>query len=463
MLRCFCVLVATLTLQGCSMLNSASIPENVAAVSAGEIACQSEAGAYHLSKAFFRVKVNIVAVGGKPVAKMDNVVVNYRPDRTKGYCLDYASSPTAHDRVKVFKVKAGRQLVDKANPKVFIPDSELAASGSDLLHAISTDAIDESAYIAKTLVRTLFVGLTGNPQFALGSGVRALNPPATNDETRALDVEYDPFNLPQAALINKTLSEFGFCIVVQGITLGSDGETLNSYCDDPMSAAQRQSHFATTLLSAEAPAHVSATRGILYRPRIPYTVLLLIKPNKKVKGGWEIRGSEVVPLENISPVLAVNVDRAFFADRRTSLLFNQGALTNICVAKTSEIKGFIDVPLEVAKSIVAIPANIVQVRIDNTNGRKSLLAAENALLKAQIKQMQLEQAVTQEEIDAALAGASPNPVHTPVKRDLTTLGALLEAQLLENGAYTAGFADIYGEFAADGMCPSPQSITAGAN
>lgn len=457
MLRLFsALLTASGLLCGCSMLNSESIPEGAAISVTGDTTCHSEAGAYYLPKAFFRVVVN--ADRKTKTVFLDRVQVNYRPDRTQGYCLDYASSPTAHDLVKVFKAKAGPKFIKKNGETIEEPGSEFAASGSDLLQAISTDAIDESAFIAKAIIRTIFVGLTGNPGFdTSGTAIgRSLSGVVGPDEARVLDIEYDPFNLAQAALINQSLSELGFCIVVQGITIGRRGETLSSYCDDPVRSVERQLQFANTLLAAQTPSKVPSARGILYRPRLPYTVLLLVKSNKKARGGWQIRGTEVAELENISPILSIRVDRAFFANRKTTLMFDHGALLNICIAKTSELKTLVEVPLEIAASIVAVPANLIQVRIDQTKGRETLLQAERQLIQAQIQQLKLEQAVTQEEINALSQGA--NPTSTKIagqKLQYETLGQTLEQQLAEGRAQYNG---IYDEFGAGGICPDARLV-----
>jgi hypothetical protein len=88
-------------------------------------------------------------------------------------------------------------------------------------------------------------------------------------------------------------------------------------------------------------------------------------------------------LENISPVISLGVERAIFAARRTALLFDRGTLVGWCVSKSSELLAAMDIPLEVVRSIVALPTAILQVRIDEVTRSNDLVAAERDLISLQ--------------------------------------------------------------------------------
>lgn len=429
------------------MMDSSLLPQDgLVATGDGRPVCESEAGAYHLSKAYFRVQVS--RLPDEKALQLEKLQVNYRPDRSKGYCLDYRPSPTAHDVVKVLKVKASRQRLES---DAAIDDRELAISGSDLLHAITTDAIDESAFILKTLIRTIFVGISGNPNFNPElESVAARSLQGASVPNRVLDVEYDPFDLAQTALTNEALSELGFCIVVQGVTL-REGTTIDSYCENPRRAAERNLHFARALMEAENPKATLSSRGVFYRPRVPFTVHLFLKTNRRAKGGWELRGSEVVELENISPILSIGLERAFFAQRKTTALFDRGELRNICVFKTSELVPFVEVPLEIAKSVVALPANIIQVRIDQSAGERNLLAAQDQLLRAEIDRLKAEKALTA----AELGGSGESGARSSAA---AAVGGLLEEQL-KSAEMVALNQSLNDDF--NSVCPAPAAHTAG--
>lgn len=493
------VAILGVTISGCSMLDSSLLePGNERSAAGGQPICTSHTGAYYLSKAFFRVKVdrNPAAAGIPERLTFAGLEINYRPDRTKGYCLEYAASPTAHDKVKVFKVKASRQVkVKEGEPSktVVDPRSDLAASGSDLLHAITTDAIDESAFILKTLIRTLFIGISGNPGFnttgtVQGRSLNAVVPPDSDTQPiRILDAEYDPFNLAQSALVNDSLSRLGFCVLLQGVSvplLRSNGhhhhhhsikdhgytpETINSYCDDPQRITMRNFEYAQALLKAEEAPAVRQTRGIFYRPRIPFTVHLFLKPNRKVPGGWELRGSEVVELENISPVVSVGINRAFFAQRKTTVVFDRGVVKNVCIFKTSELAAFVEVPLEIAKSVVALPANIIQVKIDSTANDQRLLKAQNTLLKTEISRLKLEKSATDASTsytptaDLAAQATKAQAVNQQNQNinSQAAVASLLEEQLaLQLADNKSSYYELNADFSA--ACPEPTAKTAGS-
>ena len=64
-------------------------------------------------------------------------------------------------------------------------------------------------------------------------------------------------------------------------------------------------------------------------------------------------------------------------------MFDTGTLTVACVSKASEVEGFVDIPLQISKSLVALPATVFQVQINQTNNQASLINAERQLYQVQ--------------------------------------------------------------------------------
>jgi hypothetical protein len=87
-------------------------------------------------------------------------------------------------------------------------------------------------------------------------------------------------------------------------------------------------------------------------------------------------------MPNASPVLSIGVKRANFTKRQTTLVFDRGTLTDVAIDKGSEAEGFVVIPLAVAKAIVDIPAQIVQVRIADVQSHAALIQAQGNLVKA---------------------------------------------------------------------------------
>jgi hypothetical protein len=427
MLRTILLLVGvSCGLTACSMLssdlfNEASIQQ---ARHEQRPVCSTTAGSYHVSKTYFRLRVDQLETAGGPVSLFRYVTVQRRPDRTMGYCLDLNPSITSTDKVRVYKTNLTPQAKVTTDARAnangdytgATKDSwdaleaeikQTHAGGSDLLQVIATDSIDETAYIAKVLIRTLFVGLSGNSTFNTDRAI-------TQDQAgvRKLDLEYDPFDLQQTAAINDALRKYGFCVLVQGVTFERESDTIDSYCDHPKQAALRAQALTRTLKVAEEAKVEQQVRGVLYRPRLPYTVTLFVKNNLKLKGGWRLRASEIVEMENISPVLSLGIERAIAAQRKTMVFFDQGVVQNVCIFKSSELQPLVEIPLEIARSVVALPANVVQVQISSLSNDKQLVDAQDKLIKAQINHLKLldaQQRGTANDVSANDISVSKDP------------------------------------------------------
>jgi hypothetical protein len=402
MLRTILLLIGlSCGLTACSMLSSDLLNEASIQQARHEQrpVCSTTAGSYHVSKTYFRLRVDELQTAGGPVSLFRYITVQRRPDRTMGYCLDLNPSITSTEKVRVYKTKltteakvttdarANANVADSTTNEYDKLENEIIqthAGGSDLLQVIATDSIDETAYIAKVLIRTLFVGLSGNSTFSTDRAITQ-----DKDGVRKLDLEYDPFDLQQTAAINDALRKYGFCVLVQGITFERESDTIDSYCDHPKQAALRAQALTRTLKVAEEAKVEQQVRGVLYRPRLPYTVTLFVKNNLKLKGGWRLRASEIVEMENISPVLSLGIERAIAAQRKTMVFFDQGVVQNVCIFKSSELQPLVEVPLEIARSVVALPANVVQVQISSLSNDKQLVDAQDKLIKAQINHLKL--------------------------------------------------------------------------
>lgn len=341
-------------LAGCSMTDSDLLPSKF---SHTEAACESHLGAYYLPKTYLKVVIEQVTskVGSGP-ERTYNEIKELRevrkPDRSQGYCFDYRASPTAKEKVDVVRT----------------PDF--------LFSYISTEALDQSAYILKTLARALFIGLSGNKDF---QPFRADQ--VTEVRNIVFDAEFDPFDVQQSATINDALTAFQLCLVLENHTFDPRQHTINSYCNKPLAVGKRE---AARAKHAGTLPHVrKQARGIVYRPRLPYNLYAFIR----TKGTWSLAATEIVHLENEAPNLVIGVERTFFANRRATLVFDAGSLKNVCIHKTSELEQLSTVPLEIAGSIAALPTNILQVRIENTTNHKNLVEAERQLVQTQLKHL----------------------------------------------------------------------------
>ena len=349
--------------------------------------CDSDAGFYYLPKTLIRVEVKrstALDKSNKATGDPWHEISVQRlrvPDKRFAYCLDYLARINSDDIVQI-----------KKYPK------------TNLLSVVTTDVLDQSRFIIESLIKTLFVGISGNPAYSFDTNAQRTFLNNNNGEATVFRAEFDPFDPRESSVINHALNDFGFCLVLDNYTFDPDHATINRYCDKPK-RVQAASHMETpdykysyndehhTGRSRSATEARQVVRGIFYRPRIPYNYYLFIKKNPKVSGGWQLRSTAPVPMENVAPIVSVGLERALFTQRRTSLVFDEGMLGPVCVFKKSELLEAVQIPLVIVKSIVALPANVIMVRIDQANNKAALVKAQDELIKTQIRAIELERQV----------------------------------------------------------------------
>ncbi len=366
-------IVTGLTVAACAMVGSSPLERT------GGFQCDSSAGAYFLPKTVLLAEVeqthsDVTAFkeGDKTTtAKRKDYALklNFRrvPDNRFGFCLDYLARATSDDIVNI------RKYTD-----------------THLLGLVSTDAVDESKYIFQTLIRSAFILASGDPTFGQGFG-RSFREGTGTAKTIVFKGEFDPFDPRRTAEVNQALKDYGFCIDIPGISLNRTQHGQGSYCEHPRIVLDRfgAPDLAYRYKNSEGLVEKGQRRGeggIFYRPRLPVPIHVYVKDNLKVPH-WRLGITRVIEMENISPVVAVGVERTMFAQRRTSLIFSEGHLDNVCIFKGSELLAAAFIPLQIAQSVVQLPASILQVRIDQTKGQSELAKVENELIKTQIQHL----------------------------------------------------------------------------
>jgi|HubBroStandDraft_4_1064222.scaffolds.fasta_scaffold03785_4 hypothetical protein len=358
-------------------------------------ACASALGSYSLPKAYLHIQVglvpNVISVPDILVAKATDpaVQVLYHPDPSLVFCIDYLRSSLFHDIITVRKA-----------PK------------TSFLGAVMVNATDESVYIIESLLRAGFIVASGSSTFAPRSTVIAGAPQIL------ADLEYDPFNPEESTEVNVRLSALGFCVVLEDYTFDRR-IGIDQYCNAPSRYGQRPVLITKAYMKAEATPADPHLPGLLYRPRVPYRLEIFHKADPKGTGPWQLYEMDSVTLENLSPVLSLDISRAAFANRTANFVFAQGALATACVSKGSELLGFSDIPLQIAKSIVALPAAIVSVRVDQINSQKNLVTAQQQLVQVQNAYVAAlsgnsYQQVSGVQTNTAPPAFAPQPTSTPI-------------------------------------------------
>lgn len=429
------VLIGLLT-SACAMVESSPLER------AEGFRCDSYAGAYFLPKTTLVVEVEeviITAIAYKenadstPInkARRDySLKLNYRrvPDARFGFCLDYLARPTSDDIVNVRKYKE-----------------------SQLLGLVSSDAVDESRFALQTLIRSAFILASGDPTFGSSYGRSFAEGTAGARKVTVFKAELDPFDATRTAEINQALHDYGYCLVMPGFSFNRSEFGINSYCEHPRHLLNRVGAPDVTYRHKSSEDVLEQGRrrgggGVFYRPRILYPLHVYVKDNAKVPS-WRLGISRVIEMENISPLVAVGIDRTMFAQRKTTLTFDEGQLSNVCIYKGSELLAASYIPLQIVQSIVALPTAVIQVKIDQTQNLAALTRAEDELIKTQIAHLKY---LSDLEADPTKA--------TPATAVQSNTGTFVSHRGKDdNKAYTTVTSGLTGAADREKTCPTPDA------
>ena len=114
--------------------------------------------------------------------------------------------------------------------------------------------------------------------------------------------------------------------------------------------------------------------GVFFRPLLPYKLTLTDEVS---------RTEMTVLVPNKAPVLSIDISRAMFVTKIYEIEFDNGILTRVTIKKPSEALAAASIPIEIAKAIVAIPAELIQLKINTASSEKALLESEKARLEVE--------------------------------------------------------------------------------
>ncbi|MFK3967945.1 hypothetical protein ACI2KT_30695 [Ensifer adhaerens] len=347
---------STLLLAGgisaCSVVDSVPVtvdPGNVA----GFPACSSEAGSYSLATTTWSFE--IASIPGGPYL-LQSIKLNQHPDSKHTYCLDYLASAMTTDELSVGYSNNGR---------------------TGLLDYLASFSIDRTSLIVKNLVKAIFVGLSRSPQAGVRLGEQTAPTPIVHGT-----FEVDPLDAFEMANLNVRLKDFGFCLVLDGYTFEPTASAA-AYCNNPLKIVSQ--HPSSRLAVARRKSWLvprPERHGVLYRPPLSYNLEIYTQDDPR-HSPWQLRKMTEVKLENLAPIVSLGVDRATFAAAKIGMDFDNGLLKSVCISKTSEAAGFVEIPLEIVYGIVTLPAETIRAEFDRATSTRELVEAQTKLITVQ--------------------------------------------------------------------------------
>ncbi|MER8859039.1 hypothetical protein NKI09_15455 [Mesorhizobium sp. M0757] len=334
--------------------------------------CTSAFGSYSLSYSTIKVTIsqNYSNATNTPVggAYLGPITPTRHPDGQHTYCLEFLESLVSDDKVDVYYSGLG-----SANTAP-TPDT---VKPNGLLQLVVSKNVDRTGEIIQKLLRLIFIIISGAP----GDGFGRVNDGSTPRQMTEQDV--NPFDVAALARLNRSIRQYGFCVTLGKFTYDVDALTPDQYCNDPeraLEAPARSPHLQAALRQNYLVKKLPT--GIFYRPRQGYPLFVFVRDDPAV-GPWRLRKVDTILLENISPIMVLGVNRSIFAEHRTAMAFDDGDLVDFCVAKGSEVEGFIQIPLDVVYGIVSLPSVTITAELELKAKQIGLLDAQKQVLIAQ--------------------------------------------------------------------------------
>ena len=280
---------------------------------------------YFLPKGYIRVQLKPNNENKKELT----INTIYEPDPDHFYALDYVPSVKSDDKVTV-----------TLNNKSLLEKIEVESDEK------SDEIIIKLIEIAKEAVKL--------------AGTFPAAPLVGAEKIEYFDIILDPEDLLNSneTAEMKVLSDLGIKLKLVAIKVrgGEAGQPKKS---------------ATAAIKGRG----NYQKGIYYRPLLPHRLTIENTINKSFT-------TETIYLPNRAPILVFDITRASFVKKVTNLTFTDGVLTEFEINKPSQFLAGIEIPLNLVKALVALPAEIIQLKFNISSENEKLLKQQKAEIEA---------------------------------------------------------------------------------
>ncbi|MCV6577258.1 MAG: hypothetical protein OIF58_16170 [Cohaesibacter sp.] len=377
--RAASLILCGLTLAACQVVGShrVSVSNNDS-----NLGCVSHLGSYSLPKGVVKFSISKTTTTGKaPTFSLDELRIRRIPDHKHTFCLDHMVNHLSDDDVwvrKSYQITADNTPIDGTSYK------KGATIHTPFLQLVASSAFDQSVVIVRKIINAVFQILSNNGSFANARSTD-LTAQDTNKEIVA-NMEFDPFNPHELAEINQSIRQHGFCFILSDYSYNTSetrGISAARYCNQPQKMARLYPSAKMKRVREQAYLKEKPNQGIFFRPRASYRLLIYTNDDPNGRTGWGLSAIQSIDLENISPILSVDVSRAWLAQQKVALIFNDGQLQDACIARGSQVANVVQIPLEIIYGVIALPSQRIVGAIQNTKSRVALVDAQQKLIQAQ--------------------------------------------------------------------------------
>lgn len=237
------------------------------------------------------------------------------------------------------------------------------------------EILEDSARVALTATKIAATSFApqGLAARAIPQGAVPCVPAAPELRERAfvLEYTYDPTDTDSRNTLNRHL-----CELQSPFRVGYESTSLGS----PDSDAGPDSRF----------------EGFVYRRPVAERVSIL----RTLPGSLEIQPVETVvtragefSLPNRGRKALLGFDAGVLTTSTYDVEFKSGMLTKLDVKRPSELYALIQIPLTIAKDVLALPGELIQLKIDYSTKQADLVDAQTKILDAEKKRITAERAL----------------------------------------------------------------------
>ena len=126
-------------------------------------------------------------------------------------------------------------------------------------------------------------------------------------------------------------------------------------------------------------------KGVLTRPMTTAKIRVTTDSDSMLMVNREL----VVNVIDESKLILIPISRVAFVHKKQSLTFRQGVLVSNDLDVPSLMEGIISVPIEIAKAIIALPAELVQLKFNFSGGKDRIDQLEQNMKLLQEQQSEL--------------------------------------------------------------------------
>ena len=152
---------------------------------------------------------------------------------------------------------------------------------------------------------------------------------------------------------------------------------------------------------ATTPTNTSLATDIVAKCSGTICYPVLVSKSIKLSGPAGTEDQKIVIIPDPGNLVIIDLERAAAVKKTVTADFTNGMLTKLVLDKPSEALAVANIPFNILTKIIALPSELIQLKIDTSTNEKDLLEAQKALIEAQ---QSLIEAVEKAKADLAAGG-----------------------------------------------------------